>query len=186
MKNLVLMLVILCFAGVAWADYEPTQVHVVYLNTLDLDEVVAAQFAVGNLPLAQCTITEHWNTDMVIGNVIDGLDLYFPTPLTGQLMHLGWLEFTVWEPIEDDYLFSVIPHPGSGQLIIIDGVFNTIPVDGGNHIFNCVDLYGCAGMICGGELGLWTDDTATECSQDVEVFVVPVEAGSWSTIKSLY
>jgi hypothetical protein len=182
-KRLIAALLILCAAGIARADYEPTIVHVVAWP-MECEEVSAAEFAIDNLPVDQCTITEHWNTDLVIGDLGTGISLAFSPALTEMPFYLGYLEFIVMEPLGDDYTMNVV-ESDAGYLILVDGNFDTHDIWGGKHIFNCSDP-GYCGWICGGELFLAVQEDGIDCFQDAEVFTTAAAEGSWSAIKSLY
>ncbi len=185
MKRLTAAFLMLCAAGTARADYEPTIVHVVVWHQ-DIEEVIAAEFAIDNLPYDQCTITEHWNTDLVIGDVGTGIALAFSPPLTEIPFYLGYLEFIVWEPLGDDYTMVVVANL-EGYLYVIDGDSNVHNVLGGMHIFNCSDDDpGACNWLCGGELFLAVQEDGIDCHQDAEVFTTATAEGSLSAIKSLY
>ena len=146
MKTTLLALLIVCIPATATAEYEPTVVHVIYENQ-GLDGVTGAEFAVANLPLGCCAITEHWNSDLIIGDVVYGVSMIFDPPLDGPLCYFGYLEFVVWEPIGTDYIMSVVPSE-TDHLLVVDLDYVEHPVSGGSHIFNCVEY--CEPWFCGG------------------------------------
>ncbi len=183
MKRLMVVFLMLCATGVARADYEPTVVHVI-VWPWEFADLSAAELAIHNLPVDQCTITEHWNTPLVIGEAGTGVALAFSPPLTEVPFYLGYLEFIVWEPLGDDYTMDVVASD-NGILSVYDSDFNEYEIYGGHHVFNCSDTWGCE-WACDGHMNLAAEADGAQCYQDAEVFTTATAAGSLSAIKSLY
>ena len=104
MRVLLALALLLTLSSSALADYQPAKVYVIFIDEdwyNIIDELTAAEFAIENLPFDLCTITEHWNTNLIIGDAGTGIALAFSPPLTGPLFVLGYLEFIAWEPVPD-------------------------------------------------------------------------------------
>jgi hypothetical protein len=190
MKKLLMILLFPCLVSVAQADIIPARVYVIYLDYSypPIEELWATEFQIDNLPLDQCTLTEHWNTELIIGNVEEGIALAFLQPLTGPLFYFGYLEFIAWEPVANDHVMTVVANGDTGMLAVVDGDYAVIIVGGGNHTFNCTEQcdWFCYGSGSNGVIGLWTEMEAEHCSQDIEVATTPNRDSSFSAVKALY
>jgi hypothetical protein len=185
MKTVTTILLLILLASTAAADYEPTRVYVIYLDgQYGIQEVSAAEFAIDNLPFDQCTITEHWNTNLIIGDLSGDIAMAFSPPLTGPLFILGYFECITWEPLANDHILRMVP-TSEGNLLVVDGDYIQYDVMGGYHTFNCTG-YDCDWCGNNYNIGLWADTDATICSQDVDVFTTPTDTSSFSALKALY
>jgi hypothetical protein len=185
MKALLAFAILLALPGAAAADWQPAEIYVIAMFA-EMDSVVAAEFAIANLPdEAMCQITAYWNTPIFIGDLETGIAMIFQPPLAGWLAVLGRLEFIAWEPFPDDYIIQVV-ETATGNLILVDPeTWTEFEADGGIHTFNCSGTCDC-GWGDSPVIGLFAEETALTCYQDIEVFTTPVDESSWSAVKSLY
>lgn len=184
MKALLALAILLALPGVAAADWQPAEVYVIALVDEGLS-VLAAEFAIDGLPdEAVCQIVAYWNTNLIIGEPRTGIALAFEDPLAGPIAVLGRLEFIAWEPFPDDYVMEVVP-TDEGYLDLVDQNSVLYEALGGFHTFNCTSW-----CYCGDEtpafIGLYAEEGAWNCYQDIEVFTTPAAGSSWSALKSLY
>ncbi len=147
--------------------YVTKSVHFIAYLDPEIPAITAAEFSVPNLPESGALgiVTASWNTTLVIGNLDYGIALAFSDPVPGPLAALGTVDFfpidAAW--IGADYLMEVLAAQDSGNLVVVDDGFVTIPVLGGNYTFNCSNPDEC------------------DC-----VDSVPVSPTSWSAVKALY
>ena len=115
-----------------------------------VEGVTAAEFRVDNLPASQNPPqgywTVNWNTNLVIGNLIEGVALAFSEAQPGPVVELGTLVFMSFEQadwIGADHLLTVLPSE-TGALVVVDDAYNEIPIGGGRFTFNCADPPNCS------------------------------------------
>lgn len=179
------LLLLLTLPGGSLADYQPAEVYVVCNLGLWVEAILAAEFAIDHLPgAAMAQVTEHWNTQLVIGKLETGIALAFQEPLAGPLAVLGRLEFIAWQPFPSDYVIDVVEDSwGVLKVVDADGA-EEIQVLGGRHTFNCSNWCDC--HLGSPSIGLYTDEAASACCQDIDVFTPLASEGSWGALKSLY
>ncbi len=150
-------------------EYVPMMVHVMAVVP-DIDAVTAAEFRIANYPgnpgYPIGSAYEYWNSDLIIGDITWDFSIAFSEPQPGPLIHLGSIEFTMFDPtwILDDWIMTVGEGADCECLVVVDADFEIVDVMGGQFTFNCTDPSWCY------------------CSW----FPTATHESSWSAIKQLF
>jgi hypothetical protein len=120
------------------AVYANTSVYFFATLPPEILAISACEFRVDNLlTAADAIVTPAWNTPLVIGDAGYGIALAFNPILGGPLAFLGQIDFFGLADIGPDYVMSIQPSNDSGNLVVVDDLFNTIDAEGGIFTFNC-------------------------------------------------
>ena len=117
------------------------------LPELGQDGIVAAEFRVVGLPEsgpAGIWVVE-WETDLVIGDIEDGIAIAFPEPLYGDVILLGTIHFHSFSDdwLGVDHLCAVDRTFWYEKLVVVNPLYEEIDVLGSSFTFNCGDPEGC-------------------------------------------
>jgi hypothetical protein len=202
MKRSILAAILLVTVVVA-APAETAEVHFAVI-ALDLEEVTAAEFRVDNLPVDACTIEEHWNTPLILGELGHNMAMGFSPPLPGPIAYLGRVDFTANEELGENWVMRVKASLESGKLVVVDGNYNEHDAYGYWYTFNCAEheppFCECyyfedpPSRETMPIIGMFTDYGGwNECHQDLPFVVTSVsiepesiDLSEWSVIKALY
>jgi hypothetical protein len=152
------------------AQYSTMTVHfVALLNTIGA--MSACEFAATGTTLpagASAPSQPMWATDLVIGNIDEGVALAFSEPLVAPVAYLGFQDYFLITPalIPADYAMTIV-ESSAGNILVVDAdTTNEIPAEGWSLIANCTP---------GGPYG--------DCSCEEGV---ATEDAAWGQIKALY
>jgi len=156
-----------CYGDVAVGT--PLVVHVMAMLDPDITVLTAAEFRIDNYPgnpgYPTGITTETWDSPLTVGNIDWGFSIAFQTPQPGPIVHFGTIEFLAFDPtwIEGEWVMTVAETNDSGNLVVVDGDYITIPVSGGQYTLNCLVPENCPCIIG-----------------------VPTAQSSWGSVKALY
>lgn len=110
---------------VAETPFETVNLYVVAVLT-DIAAMTAAEF--GSDPLEypdHAVATPHWSSDLIIGDLLadGGMSITWSAPVPGPIVNIGHISYLVIEPLPCTESLSIIPHPDSGLLVIVDELF---------------------------------------------------------------
>ncbi len=71
---------------------------------------------------ANAIATPYWTSPFVIGDLIagGGMAIAWETPLPGPVVNIGHINYFVIEPLPCTSSISIIPHPWTDNLVILD------------------------------------------------------------------
>jgi len=155
-----------------WATLTPfveTRLHVlVFLDDHDMEGgLTAAEFALEGWPrnsgYPMGAITEHWNSDLVLGTVYDDFSIAFSEPQAGPVVELGSLSVQLFSPdwIGNDHAVIVVEGSDCDCLVVVDDLFELHEARGLQFTFNCTGSCSCLPGVVQG-------------------------ASSWSAVKSMF
>ena len=147
----------------------------------------AAEFRVEHLPYDFCDITEHWYADDWEGDIATGIFFSFAEAQAGPVVCLGYLSFTAFEDVGDDYRIWV-QAAGGGGLVVYDQDWEPWPAEGGQHTFNCSGNCPCEYIPTreSSFIGLYADEDVWEtCDQPLQP-ETPVDHDTRGAVKHLY
>jgi hypothetical protein len=125
----------------------PTSIYVMAILPESIPAITAAEFRIENLleDPACVSLTQTWNTDLVIGNANWGIALAFSPPLAGPLALLGTLTYLQFVEgcVGDDFVMVVMESNDSGNLVVVDTDYNEIDAAGFMFTFNCTGVCFC-------------------------------------------
>ncbi len=133
-----LLLALLLLAFSAHGSFsDAAVVHFIVFVPPGFDDVKAVEFRVDNLPLGACTIEEHWDAPLVVGDLDDQISLAFYTPRPAPIVYLGHVVFIAHEEVGDDYAMKIERGIDAPWIIVVDGNLEEHRGDGWWHTFNC-------------------------------------------------
>ncbi|MBN2171623.1 MAG: hypothetical protein JW819_09935 [Candidatus Krumholzibacteriota bacterium] len=139
---------------------------------VDIPAITAAEFRIdnytGNPGYPNAIVTQTWNSPLTVGTIDEGFSIAFTEAQPGPIVELGHIEYLIFNPTfpGEDYKMCVAETLDSGNLVVVDAAYVTIPVDGWCFVFNCV---------VGGPNG------NCECLD-----TIPVQDSNWGAVKALY
>jgi len=189
MKKLLVALMLLAMSSIAgaqpyigiFADAEgthcyadmpvgaPVTIHVMACIE-DIPAITAAEFRIdnytGNPGYPTSIVTQTWNSTLTVGEIDWGFSIAFQSPQPGPMVALGTIEYLTFNPtwIPMDYVMTTDVTMDSGNLVVVDAGFVTIPVGRGTFTFNCTNPEFCP------------------CYDET----IPTQDASWGAIKALY
>jgi len=134
----------------------------------DTAAISAAEFGATGVNLPPNIITVDWDTDLVIGNILEpqGVALAFPTPKEAPLAYLGSIAYFLLAALPANHVMQITPS-GFGNLVLVDAATQTaVYPEGWRLIANCQ---------VGGDYG--------ECLCEA---TIATEEAAWGQIKALY
>jgi hypothetical protein len=147
----------------------PVTIHVMALIE-DIPAITAAEFRIDNFTgspgYPTSIVTQTWNSPLTVGTIDYGFSIAFTVPKPGPVVALGTIEYLTFDPtwIGADYVMTTDVTLDSGNLVVVDAEYITIPVGRGTYTFNCTNP----------ELCPCYDET------------IPTQDASWGSIKALY
>lgn len=122
--------------------YWTTRVYVIAGSSL-IDGAMGAEFGSDPLDFTNLAIaTPHWSSPLVKGDLLkdQGMSIAWTEPVSGPLIQIGYIDYFVLQPFPNDLIVSILPHPDTGRLVIIDEDDNQISAWGMSLCIN--DLSG--------------------------------------------
>ncbi|MBN2171624.1 MAG: hypothetical protein JW819_09940 [Candidatus Krumholzibacteriota bacterium] len=147
----------------------PLVVHVMAMLDPDIEGITAAEFRIDNYPgnpgYPIGITTPTWDSPLTVGTLDWGFSIAFSIPQPGPIVHMGTIEFLAFDPtwIAGELVMEVVETNDSGNLVVVDFDYNTIPVSGGQYTFNCLVPENCPCIVG-----------------------VPTQDSSWGSVKALY
>ncbi len=129
-----------CNAPIDPGDIVTLNILAVMPNIGD-EGLVAAEFRIDGLPEngAEGIYSVTWNTDLVIGDIGEGVAVAFDDPIYGGVVALGSITFNAFSDawLEEDSVLRAAVALDSGNRVIVNGNYDVVTVSGSSFTFNC-------------------------------------------------